>query len=172
MYCTSIVGLTVAVGNGQQLEGGTSCRRFLISPPAGASGIACCVATRDLECWIPCALACGWRGDERKLPRRNSTASPEKGRGLWIVEMWHCTVRECSAEQGRQLTNGCSLRKQSPGPPALSESYASVIDQAFFNLRSGYFAIEKMRKTPFNNRFSERLRASLDFARTRLFRRG
>jgi hypothetical protein len=46
---------------------GALCHWFSYSSAGGTSGTAFCGIARDSDCWIPCAMACGWRTAERKV---------------------------------------------------------------------------------------------------------
>src|SRR6266446_3494199 len=43
------------------------CHWFSNSSANGTSGTGFCGITRDLDCWIPCAMAIGWRIADRKV---------------------------------------------------------------------------------------------------------
>jgi hypothetical protein len=43
------------------------CHWFSNSSAGGTSGTAFCGIARDSDCWIPCAMACGWRTADRKV---------------------------------------------------------------------------------------------------------
>jgi len=58
------LALTARV-RGKAGERGTLCHRFSYSSASGTSGTAFCGIARDLDCWIPCAMACGWRIADR-----------------------------------------------------------------------------------------------------------
>jgi hypothetical protein len=44
-----------------------SCHRFSYSSATGTSRTAFCGIARDLDCWIPCAVAFGWRIADREV---------------------------------------------------------------------------------------------------------
>jgi hypothetical protein len=48
-------------------ERGALCHWFSYSSAGGTGGTAFCGIAMDSDCWIPCAMACGWRIADRKV---------------------------------------------------------------------------------------------------------